>query len=107
MGLDVVLSKIEGFDWDKGNIDKNLKKHNVSNKEGEEVFANSPFISEDIRHSEQERRYQALGRTDQGRLLFISFTIREISQKLKIRIISARNMNKKEEVEYEKIQKNT
>lgn len=101
------LSKIEGFEWDQGNIDKNLKKHNATNEEGEEVFSNNPFISEDTRHSKEEQRFQVLGSTHQGRLLFVSFTIRKIDQKLKIRIISARDTNKKEEVKYEEIQKNT
>lgn len=107
MGNGFDISKIEGFDWDKGNIDKNLKKHNVTNEEGEEVFSNNPFVSKDERHSKKEQRFKALGRTNIGRLLFISFTIRKAAEKLKIRIISCRDMNKKEEVKYEEIQKNT
>lgn len=101
------LSKIEGFDWDKGNIDKNLIKHDVTDEESEEVFSNNPFVSEDIQHSMQEQRFQALGETHQGRLLFVSFTIREVDERLKIRVISARDMNRKEEIKYEKVQKNT
>lgn len=85
------------FEWDKGNINKNLIKHSVTNKEAEEVFNNQPLISEDIKHSEKELRFQALGKTDKERLLFLSFTIR----KNKIRIISARDMNKKEVSKYE------
>lgn len=103
MTLGFDLSKIEGFDWDKGNIDKNLKKHNVVNEESEEVFSNIPFVSEDIKHSKLEKRFQALGKTNKERLLFISFTVRKIDQKLKIRVISARDMSKKEEVKYEEI----
>lgn len=94
------VSKIEGFDWDKGNLDKNLKKHVVANEEGEEVFYNEPFVSKDIKHSQKEQRFEALGKTNQGRLLFVSFAIRNVDQKLKIRIISCRDMNKKEEVKY-------
>lgn len=107
MGLGFDFLKIEGFEWDKGNRDKNLKKHNVTNEEGEEVFSNNPFVSEDIQHSKQEQRFQALGRTHQRRLLFISFTFSKVDQKLKIRIISCRDMNRKEEVKYEEIQKHT
>lgn len=107
MSSDFDLSKIEGFDWDKGNIDKNLKKHNVVSEESEEVFSNSSYISEDIEHSKLEKRFQVLGRTNKERLLFISFTVRKVDQKLKIRVISARDMNRKEEVMYEGIQKNT
>ncbi|OGF98667.1 hypothetical protein A2153_04205 [Candidatus Gottesmanbacteria bacterium RBG_16_38_7b] len=107
MSLNFDLSRIVGFDWDNGNIDKNLKKHKVTNEESEGVFFNNPYVSEDIRHSEKEQRLQALGKTNQGRLLFISFTIRKLDQKLKIRVISCRDMNRKEEVKYEKIQRNT
>ena len=107
MALDFDTSEIEGFDWDKGNIDKNLNKHNVTNEDSEEVFYNNPFISEDISHSKQEQRFQALGETNKGRFLFISFTVRRVNQKLKIRIISARDMNRKEEVKYEAVKKNT
>ena len=87
------------FEWDKGNIDKNLKKHKVTNQETEETFSNNPFvISEDIKHSRKEKRFQALGKTNKGRLLFLSFTIRND----KVRIISIRDMSKKEKIMYEK-----
>ncbi|MDZ4209725.1 MAG: BrnT family toxin [Candidatus Curtissbacteria bacterium] len=87
------------FEWDEGNIDKNLKKHEVTNQEAEEIFENKPLrVAEDVRHSHQEKRFRALGGTNRGRLLFLSFTIR----KDKVRIISARDMNKKEVAVYEK-----
>lgn len=87
------------FDWDTGNVDKNWLKHGVSNQEAEEIFINQPLlIYEDLKHSRQEQRYYVLGRSHQNRLLFISFTLRN----RKLRIISARDMNKKEEVIYEK-----
>jgi len=87
------------FEWNKGNIDKNLKKHKVSNAECEEVFFNQPLIiKEDEKHSQKEKRFLALGKTENNKLLFISFTIRENN----IRIISARNMSKKEKQYYEK-----
>lgn len=88
------------FEWDKGNIDKNFISHSVTNKEAEEVFSNKPLIWEDIKHSTAEKRFQALGKTDKGRLLFISFTIRNE----KIRVISVRDMNKKEVKIHEEIE---
>lgn len=92
------------FEWDKGNSDKNFKKHNVSNQETEEVFSNeSLIIAEDIKHSSKEQRFQSLGKTNQNRKLFLSFTIR-IN---KIRIISTRDMNKKEAKAYEKFKTNS
>jgi len=92
-----ILPEPISFEWDKGNIDKNLIKHKVTNKEAEEVFSNEPLISEDVKHSTKELRMQILGKTNQDRLLFISFTIR----KDKMRIISVRDMNKKEVMVYE------
>ena len=92
------------FEWDKGNLDKNLKKHNVSNQETEEVFFNKPFIVyEDKKHSLSEQRFQALGKTNKIRKSFLSFAIR----KDRIRIISVRDMNKKERRRYEKIKTST
>jgi uncharacterized DUF497 family protein len=93
------------FEWDKGNIKKNYEKHGVTNQEAEELFSNEPFIiSEDTKHSvKNEQRFQALGKTKSGRKLFLSFTVR-IN---KIRVISIRDMNKKEEVIYEAIEKNS
>lgn len=95
-----ILPEPLSFEWNKGNIDKNLKKHKVTDKEAEEIFSNKPFlVSEDVKHSSRERRFQALGQTDGDRLLFISFTIRNE----KVRIISARDMNKKEVKVYEEV----
>lgn len=88
------------FEWDTGNIDKNLKKHNVTNQESEEVFVNEPLlVIEDTSHSDKEKRFNALGKTSTGRKLFLSFTIRNN----KFRVISIQDMDKKEKSNYEKI----
>ena len=87
-----------GFQWDQGNIDKNLIKHNVENWECEQVFFNKPIlILEDLSHSLSEKRWAAFGKTDADRLLMVVFTKRGKS----LRIISARDMNKKEKQFYE------
>lgn len=88
------------FLWDKGNIDKNFKKHKVTNKETEETFENKPkFIFEDEKHSTVEKRYGIFGVTDNGKQLSVVFTIRND----KVRIITAREMSKRERRSYEKI----
>ena len=93
------LSKITGFDWDGGNARKN-EKHVVSTAESEQVFFNSPLLLlADLKHSDRESRFHALGKTDQGCLLHIAFTVREAGAK--IRVISARDMHRKERVTYE------
>ncbi len=87
------LEQFSGFDWDDGNTGKNWRKHKVSDSECEEVFFNQPlFIFPDPEHSENEERFYILGRTNRGRRLFMVFTPRES----KIRIISAREMTKRE-----------
>ena len=89
-----------GFQWNQGNIDKNLTKHNVENWECEQIFFNEPLIIlDDPGHSRSERRWAAFGRTDAGRLLVVIFTKRGDL----IRVISARDMNKKERNFYEEM----
>ena len=93
------LSKITGFNWDDGTARKN-DKHGVSMAEAEQVFFNAPLLLlEDAAHSQQEIRIHALGKTDEGRALHISFALREATQL--IRIISARDMHRKERAIYE------
>jgi len=100
----VIFSDVNGFDWDAWNVNKNWEKHRVSHLECEEVFFNEPLIIQKNRtHSDQEIRYFALGRSNNGRLLFIVFTIR----KDKIRVISVRDMTRRESIQYEQIEKNT
>ena len=93
------LSAVEGFDWDEGNAYKNLDKHAVTQIEAEQVFLGAPLIAEDVRHSQDEMRYQALGPTLAERLLHVTFTLRDSGRK--VRIISARDMNRKERAAYE------
>jgi uncharacterized protein len=94
------LSAITGFDWDDNNREKNWEKHGVLAGECEEVFFNLPLLLQpDPSHSQKEPRYYVLGQTIAGRRLFIAFTIRGE----KIRVISARDMSKKERSIYEQI----
>jgi uncharacterized protein len=94
------LAQIEGFDWDDGNSLKSLGKHNVRPSETEQVFFNEPLLLlADIKHSRNERRFHALGVTDDLRLLHITFTLRE--RETLIRVISARDINRKERKIYE------
>jgi len=88
-----------GFEWDEGNSEKNWIKHRVSRAECEELFFNEPLVATpDEKHSENEPRYYVLGQTDEGRRLFVVVTIRD---KL-IRVISAREMSRREAKEYER-----
>lgn len=91
-----------GFDWDEANAAKNWERHRVTPEEAEDVFFRDPFIlRSDPSHSKREKRYWALGKTSRDRKLFIVFTIR----KKRIRIISARDMSRREIKEYERYEK--
>lgn len=90
---------IDGFDWDDGNSKKN-DNHEVSMIEAEQIFFNEPLlILEDAKHSKAELRIHALGKTNEARRLHITFTLRHGNTK--IRVISARDMHKKERLIYE------
>ena len=98
-------SKIKCFEWDKGNIDKSYQKHSITPNQSEEIFLDKELkIVRDVRHSQKEARYIALGKSFEKKILFVVFVIR----KNKIRIISARKANEKERRKYEtKIKKNS
>jgi uncharacterized DUF497 family protein len=86
-----------GFDWDQENLLKNWEKHQVAFWECEEVFFNQPLLlADDFKHSDEEQRFYALGKTDAERMLFLAFTVR----RRKLRVISARDMSRKERREY-------
>ena len=87
------LARVVGFDWDDGNARKSLDKHGVTQREAEEVFVNAPLVIA------EEGRYQALGQSLTGRQLHAAFTLR--NQGTRIRVISARHMNRKERALYE------
>jgi uncharacterized DUF497 family protein len=90
--MNELIKNCEGFLWDEGNSEKNWIKHKVTRLECEE------------KHSNIEKRFYALGKSTAERLLFVSFTIRNNF----IRVISARDMNRRERKIYEeKIEKNT
>jgi uncharacterized protein len=92
------LAHCTGFEWDEGNLLKNWQRHGFSASECEQVFFNQPLVlTSDERHSERESRFFGLGHTDAGRRLFVVFAIRGQL----IRVISARDMNRKERKVYQ------
>lgn len=94
----VSLPEFTGFDWDEATVKKNWESHRVTPQEAEQVFFNTPLIvTDDPKHSREERRYFGLGQTDEDRALFIAFTMRGE----RIRVISARDMSRKERKVYQ------
>jgi uncharacterized DUF497 family protein len=95
--IGAVLAAATGFDWDDGNAPKVRARHDVDPGECEQAFLREPFIvSADAKHSDTERRWRALGRTYADRFLFLVFTMRGT----RIRVMQARNMNRKERRSY-------
>jgi uncharacterized protein len=98
MMISEILAKCTAFERDKHNTEKIRTKHAVTPVECEQVFFNIPVISgEDVKHSKIENRFYVLGQTDGARLLFMVFTVRND----KLRVISARDMNRKERKVYQ------
>lgn len=91
------------FEWDTGNQAKSLKKYGITNQETEEVFFNFKQILPDHSHSQKEQRFVLLGQTNEEKILFIVFTVRNRN----VRIISAREADKKERNFYEQAFKKT
>ncbi|OGE26112.1 hypothetical protein A3C26_00140 [Candidatus Daviesbacteria bacterium RIFCSPHIGHO2_02_FULL_39_12] len=86
------------FAWDKGNREK-PKQHGLTLEETEEAFFDeNKIIFADWKHSVTEQRVTLFGKTKQGKLLNITY----INRGSKIRIITARPINKREVHLYEK-----
>lgn len=88
------LMKIQGFNWDKGNIDK-VQKHGLTIEEIENFLENNPLIYPDAENSKRETRFFAFDK-QKDKLLFVVFTLRAVDGVLKARVISARYAHKKE-----------
>jgi uncharacterized DUF497 family protein len=95
------MAAAAGFDWDDGNREK-CRKHGVSIADIEAMFLRPFAIFPDPEHSRAEERFKAIGTTDQGRYIFVVFTLRKPADALLIRPISARYMRRKEIEYYEK-----
>lgn len=99
---DMVLVYLSKVEWDEGNQEK-CQKHGVSLDEIEELLrGRTAKVLSDKNHSEFEKRYIAVGKTLEGKYLFIAFTLRSNSGEVFIRPISARYMHAKEIERYEK-----
>ena len=95
-----MLGTLSGFDWDEGNRAK-CRKHGVSPAEIEALFVRPGRMFSDAGHSATEERFRIIGRTDNGRYVFLVFTVREKDGRKFVRPISARYMHRKEIEHYE------
>jgi uncharacterized DUF497 family protein len=85
------------FTCDEGKHRENLRKHGIDLYEASAVFFD-PLASfrHDFAHSRVEDRFCILGRSEGGRLLFVSYTMRGEA----VRIISARRAAQQEVKKY-------
>lgn len=90
--------RFDGFDWDDGNWPK-CGEHGLSQAQIEAVFRNEPQTNADP--STSERWFRAVGRSDEGRHVFVVYAIRERNGLKLLRPISARFMHAKETKRYE------
>ena len=97
--IEFLIQPLFRFQWDSGNEDKNHKKHGIFKNEAEEVFYDKDLLPLGLQTHPltNELRYGVIGKTTSEKILFISFTVRD----LEIRIISVRKANKKEKEIYE------
>ena len=91
---------VSGFEWDEGNLE-HCRKHSVSQAEIEGLFIRPVIVLPDAGHSQTERRFKAIGRTGEGRAVFVVFTVRERGGHRYIRPVSARYMHREEIESYE------
>jgi uncharacterized DUF497 family protein len=93
--------KIDGFDWDSGNLMKNEAKHGLTHLMIEAFFKGALYVAPDPKHSSREDRFLAIGRSPEGRPMIVAFTLRTREGRVLIRPISARYMHVKEARKYD------
>ena len=89
------------FEWDRGNLNKNVQKHRVTTEEVEAVFRSGIALPLGVQTHPpaNEQRLGIVGPTLDGKLLQVAFVLREG----RVRVISARPAHKKERKRYEEI----
>ncbi|MCK4423456.1 MAG: BrnT family toxin [Candidatus Omnitrophica bacterium] len=86
--------QIISLDWDENNTD-HIARHEVSPEEAEEVcFSRSYYIE-----TGRDKYYYITGQTESGRYLFL--VIKYLGRR-KARVVTARDMDKKEKSRYKK-----
>jgi uncharacterized protein len=97
----MISIRVNGFDWDEANWEK-CQNHGLSQKEIEYFFQQKEvYVTPDLKHSDDEERYLAIGCTKKHRPMFVVFTLRDVNGEILIRPISARYMHEKEAKRYE------
>lgn len=78
------------FEWDEAN-EEHIARHGVSPEEAEEPFFDPARMRVDVYSTATERRRGLLGRTEEGRLLFVVYTRRAGA----VRVVTARDASER------------
>jgi len=89
------------FEWDEAKAVSNLKKHGVSFDTAMLAFADPFALTHQDRIESGELRWQTLGMVDARLLLLVAHTVQEHEEGEIIRIISAREADRKEKRRYD------
>jgi uncharacterized protein len=89
------------FEWDPRKAQANAAKHGVTFDDAVTVFLDPNALDgPDLQHSSTESRFRRLGRSADGRLLMVAYTLRRSGDAETIRIISARRASRRERAAY-------
>jgi len=89
------------FEWDPRKAEANAAKHGVTFDDAVTVFLDPNALDgPDLQHSSAESRFRRLGRSADGRVLMVAYTLRRSSDAETIRIISARQASPRERAAY-------
>lgn len=91
------------FEWDPRKAKANADKHGVSFDEAVTIFLDADALDgPDLQHSTGEGRFRRLGRSVEGRILTVVYTLRRAGHAERIRLISARRASRRERAAYGK-----
>jgi uncharacterized DUF497 family protein len=89
------------FEWDSRKATSNADKHGVAFDEAATIFLDTNGLDgPDVHHSGRETRFRRLGRSADGRVLMVVYTMRSTADGETIRIISARRASRRERAAY-------
>ena len=89
------------FEWDPRKAEANAAKHGVTFDDAVTVFLDPDALDgPDLQHSSAESRFRRLGRSADGQVLMVAYTLRRTGNGEAIRIISARRASRRERAAY-------
>ena len=88
------------FEWDPRKAEANAAKHGVAFDDAVTVLDPDALDGPDLQHSSTESRFRRLGRSADGRVLMVAYTLRRNGNAERIRIISARRASRRERAAY-------